>query len=70
MGWCWDRDIKSGNVLLSKEGAKIGDIGMAKLLSSSSMRVHSSLAPAGTFDYCAPELLMGLSYTEKVGCIG
>lgn len=60
-----DRDLKSSNIFLTKAGAKIGDVGLAKLLTSSDF--SSSLLPVGTFVYCAPELLLGDRYSEKVG---
>lgn len=59
------RDLKPSNILLSKAGlAKIGDVGLAKLLTSSDF--SASMLPTGTFAYCAPELLLGDRYSEQV----
>jgi len=58
------RDLKSSNVLLTAEGvAKIGDVGLARLVGAAGDT--SSLAVAGTFSFAAPELLMGTKVTEK-----
>lgn len=57
------RDVKSPNVLLTKEGvAKVADVGLA------SMTDYFSTAGSacGTFTYAAPELLMGFQCTPKV----
>eukprot|EP00884_Botryococcus_braunii_P005881 jgi/Botrbrau1/15294/Bobra.0371s0004.1 len=50
-------DLKSANVMLKADfSAKIGDVGLSKVL----LRTHCSRVTAvGTFDYAAPELLMG-----------
>lgn len=62
------RDVKPGNILLSKggEAAKIGDVGFAKFLSNSCPIQPASRTPAGTYDYTAPELLMGQDYSDLV----
>eukprot|EP00884_Botryococcus_braunii_P023376 jgi/Botrbrau1/9722/Bobra.0388s0015.1 len=47
-------DIKSGNVLLAKNGAaKISDVGLSKLTTGSMTKLS---VDRGTFDYMAPEL--------------
>ncbi|EIE26921.1 kinase-like protein [Coccomyxa subellipsoidea C-169] len=50
-------DIKSGNVLLTREGkAKIADVGLAQMVQNTHI---SNLNGMGTFAYAAPELLTG-----------
>lgn len=44
--------------------AKIGDPGLAKIMDASFMSLSESLA--GTFNYAAPELLLGGRCSEKV----
>ena len=60
-------DVKSKNILLDKEYniAKIGDVGLARVLGNT---VSSQGLPLGTFNYAAPELLVGDRnlVTEKV----
>lgn len=60
-------DMKSKNILLDKDYniAKIGDVGLARVLGNT---VSSQGMPLGTFNYAAPELLMGDRnlVTEKV----
>ena len=59
------RDIKTSNILLNSGGvAKIGDVGLAKVVSNTVQ--HSSIQAIGTFAYAAPEVLMGAPCTEKV----
>ncbi|KAK9808963.1 hypothetical protein WJX72_007093 [[Myrmecia] bisecta] len=57
------RDLKSKNILLKDGTAKIGDIGMAKLMTGTCLTADSAL---GTFAWAAPELLMGDRCTHKV----
>lgn len=54
------RDIKSGNVLLSKgyEHAKICDVGLARVVANAS-NPSSSHHVQTTFAYAAPEILFG-----------
>lgn len=53
------RDLKSGNILLSREGrAKIGDVGMARILEGTSV-LSGGQSALGTFAWAAPELLLG-----------
>lgn len=59
------RDIKPGNVLIGKNRAKIADMGLAKVLTSTQF----SHFQGGTFAYTAPELLLGDRCTGKVGGI-
>ena len=60
-------DVKSKNILLDREYniAKIGDVGLARVLGNT---VSSQGYPLGTFNYAAPELLTGdrTLVTEKV----
>ena len=52
------RDLKTKNILLNTAGvAKIGDLGLAKLVGN--QLLSTQLETAGTFAYAAPELLMG-----------
>ncbi|KAK9819112.1 hypothetical protein WJX74_003168 [Apatococcus lobatus] len=55
-------DIKSCNVLLSRDGvAKVADVGLARLLT----REGAQVSVQGTFEWAAPELLMGQACTDK-----
>ncbi|KAL3141044.1 hypothetical protein ABBQ32_005555 [Trebouxia sp. C0010 RCD-2024] len=55
-------DLKSHNILLGRGGvAKIADVGLAKIMSNSATRASA----AGTFDWAAPEQLVGEKCTEK-----
>ena len=64
------RDLKPGNVMLTKEGAKLLDFGLSKHQSSPDLLALSTVSPGaapltavgavlGTFPYMAPEQLMG-----------
>ena len=64
------RDLKPGNIMLTKSGAKLLDFGLAKLAAHESLDGVSALATAerplteagtllGTFQYMAPEQLEG-----------
>ena len=53
--------VKSGNVLLTNSWeSKLGDFGEARLSSDETM------TSVGTIFWCAPEILRGDHYTEKV----
>lgn len=56
-------DLKSSNVLLAADGtAKISDVGLAALISRSYL---SQMAPAGTWAWVAPEVILGGRVTHK-----
>ena len=57
-------DLKSKNILLNKDQtlAKITDVGMSQVMASS----NKGYAP-GTFEYSAPEVLLGRFCNFKVG---
>ncbi len=57
-------DLKSCNVLIAGDGtAKISDVGLALLIRD---RYLSSTAPAGTFSWVAPEVILGGGATSLV----
>lgn len=58
------RDLKSGNVLLSKDFdvAKVCDIGLSHMMGNTSL---SPPAAQATFAYAAPEMLLNLRCNEK-----
>ena len=66
------RDLKPANIFISKDyKIKIGDLGIAKKLSSGSNYAKTQV---GTGRYMAPEIINGESYNNKVdiwalGCI-
>jgi serine/threonine protein kinase len=64
------RDLKPGNVMLTRSGAKLLDFGLSKLQTTPDLLVLSTLSPGdapltaegavlGTFPYMAPEQLAG-----------
>jgi serine/threonine protein kinase/Tol biopolymer transport system component len=64
------RDLKPGNVMMTKGGAKLLDFGLSRLQSSQDLLALSTIAPGGvpltaegtvlgTFPYMAPEQLAG-----------
>ncbi|GAB4818666.1 hypothetical protein N2152v2_005712 [Parachlorella kessleri] len=57
-------DLKPKNVLLARDGtAKLADVGFSRVMKSD---VLSNLGDRfGTFDYCAPEVLLGQAASEK-----
>ncbi|GAB4815347.1 hypothetical protein N2152v2_002393 [Parachlorella kessleri] len=62
-------DLKPENVLLTKDGdAKLGDVGFSRLLLQDHLSSSSLDGQCGTFNYCAPEVLLGQKATEKADC--
>ena len=60
------RDLKTSNVLLTKEHvAKISDVGLACIQSGSDNTYEFA---QGTFSYAAPEVILGDKCTEAVRC--
>ncbi|KAL4432604.1 hypothetical protein ABPG77_000541 [Micractinium sp. CCAP 211/92] len=56
-------DLKPHNVLMASDGtAKIGDVGFARLMHRTHLTVSGRF---GTFDWAAPEVLLGRGATEK-----
>ncbi|KAK9824767.1 hypothetical protein WJX74_006661 [Apatococcus lobatus] len=59
-------DIKSCNVLLSRDGvAKVADVGLARLLNR-----EAPVGVQGTFEWAAPEVLLGRPCTNKADIYG
>ena len=63
-------DLKSKNVLLNgrKDLAKIADVGLSRIIQSTLGGAGSTPFGVGTFEYTAPEILLGRQCNEKV-CI-
>ncbi|OGR65945.1 MAG: hypothetical protein A2X31_01215 [Elusimicrobia bacterium GWB2_63_22] len=57
------RDIKPSNLLLSRNGVKLADFGLAKVMDSESLTETSHFI--GTLKYAAPELFSGEKATAK-----
>lgn len=62
-------DLKSKNILLNarKDLAKIADVGLSRIIQSTLGGQSSNPFSVGTFEYTAPEILLGRYCTEKVG---
>ena len=62
-------DMKSKNILLNarKDLAKIADVGLSRIIQSTLGGQSSNPFSVGTFEYTAPEILLGRYCTEKVG---
>lgn len=66
------RDLKPGNIMLDEEyNVKLGDFGLAKILSNSKVYAHTNV---GTPYYMSPEQVTDSGYDEKgdiwsLGCI-
>jgi serine/threonine protein kinase len=66
------RDVKPANVLIDENGVRLGDFGLSRLVSGSSLTSSSGIV--GTVDYLAPELLRGEPACEgsdmySAGCL-
>ena len=60
------RDLKPQNIIITENGGlKIVDLGISKNLSNDSKNTITSLGGAGTFDYMAPEQLLGINNDNK-----
>lgn len=61
-------DLKSKNVLLNarKDLAKIADVGLSRIIQSTLGGQSTNPFSVGTFEYTAPEILLGRYCTEKV----
>ena len=61
-------DLKSKNVLLNarKDLAKIADVGLSRIIQSTLGGAGSTPFGVGTFEYTAPEILLGRHCNEKV----
>lgn len=56
------QDLKSANILLSRDGsAKIADVGLAKIMS----RELTQVSARGSFDWVAPEVLRGEEINDR-----
>jgi serine/threonine protein kinase len=67
------RDVKPGNVLVTKEGAvKVADFGFSRLLASANIRLTMANRVVGTPQYMSPEQIEGnnVSYTTDVFSLG
>ena len=62
-------DLKSKNILLNgaKDLAKIADVGLSRIIQSTLGGQNSNPYGVGTFEYTAPEILLGRQCSEKVG---
>ena len=58
------RDVKPKNVLVSPQGAKLSDLGTAKMVGIAGMTAQHTVGP-GTAIYHPPEVLVG-EYTESI----
>ena len=60
-------DLKSKNVLLNgrKDLAKIADVGLSRIIQSTLGGQSSTPFGVGTFEYTAPEILLGRQCNEK-----
>jgi serine/threonine protein kinase len=63
--WLPGSDVKSSNVLLTRDGAaKLADLGLAAAVNE---RFDFQDISVGHFAYMAPELVLGIECTTKVG---
>ena len=61
------RDIKGGNVLITREGvAKLADMGASRVYNDPDMTSNVTSAQGSTF-WCAPEVFEGRGYGRKAG---
>ena len=61
-------DLKSKNILLNarRDLAKIADVGLSRIIQSTLGGAGSTPFGVGTFEYTAPEILLGRQCNEKV----